>query len=75
MHAQAPVARRLLTVKQAADYLGLKPTTLYDWVARRKINFVKLFGALRFDLQDLNMLIESSKRPSYDARGDFHERG
>lgn len=47
------IGQRLLTVREAAEYLGLKPTTLYDRVARRKIPFVKLNGALRFDLADL----------------------
>jgi excisionase family DNA binding protein len=69
------VRQRLLTVRQAADYLGLKPTTLYDWVARRKIPCVKLNGALRFDLRELERLIESSKRPAYDLPGDFQEGG
>jgi hypothetical protein len=51
----------------------LKPTTLYDWVAQRKISFVILNGALRFDLADLERLIESSKQPAYDLPGHFQE--
>ena len=55
------VNQRLLTVRQAAEYLGLKPSTLYDWVARHKISFVKLNGALRFDLRDLERMIENAR--------------
>ena len=72
--ASVTASQRLLTVRQAAEYLGLKATTLYDWVARRKIPFVKLNGALRFDLQDMERLIESEKRPAYDGVGHIQER-
>jgi len=67
------MSQRLLNVRQAAEYLGVKPTTLYDWVARRKVPFVKINGALRFDLPDLERLIESAKQPAYDLPGHFQE--
>lgn len=33
---------RLLTVDQAADRLGLKPSTIRAWILRRKIGFTKV---------------------------------
>jgi excisionase family DNA binding protein len=33
---------------EAARALGIQPATLYTWVTRRKIPFVKVGGALRF---------------------------
>lgn len=52
---------RLLTVRQAAEYLGTTPATLYTKVWRREIPFIKLGRSIRFDLQDLKDLIEMSR--------------
>jgi excisionase family DNA binding protein len=52
---------RLLNVKQAARLLGTTPGSLYSMVWRREVPFVKLGRSLRFDVNDLNELIESSK--------------
>lgn len=57
------IERRLLPVKDAAGYLGIKPSTLYAWAERRKVPSVKMGGRLLFDLKDLDLLIESNKRP------------
>jgi excisionase family DNA binding protein len=54
--------KRLFTVKEAAEYLALSPITLYHWVHRRQIPFVKLKArAVRFDRQDLDKLVDSMK--------------
>ena len=52
---------RLLTVKQAARLLGTTPASLYSMVWRREVPFVKLGRSLRFDVEDLNALIEAAK--------------
>jgi excisionase family DNA binding protein len=52
---------RLLTVRQAAKYLGTTVSTLYSKVWRREIPFIKLGRSVRFDLVDLDKLIEQSK--------------
>lgn len=52
---------RLLTVNQAAEYLGTTPATLYTKVWRCEIPFVKLGRSVRFDVRDLDLLIEQSK--------------
>ncbi len=43
------IARRLLDIREVATYTGLSPHTLYTMVSQRRIPFVKLGGALRFD--------------------------
>lgn len=48
---------RLLTVRQAAEYLGTTPATLYSKVWRREVPFVKLGRSVRFDRVDLDELI------------------
>ena len=62
---------RLLTVQEAANLLGLKPATLYQWAYKRRIPVVKLFGArgaLRFRLHDVQKLIQDSVRPALGPR-------
>lgn len=39
---------RLLTVAEVADYLRVKPRTVYQWVWRRRIPFVKAGATVRF---------------------------
>lgn len=56
---------RLLDVREAAEMLGLKPSTLYQWAYERRIPVVKLFGrALRFRMSDLQKLVTGSVRPA-----------
>lgn len=52
---------RLLNVSEAAGLLGTTPKTLYSMVWRREIVFVKIGRSLRFDLRDLEQLIEQAK--------------
>jgi excisionase family DNA binding protein len=52
---------RLLNVKAAAKMLATTPARLYTMVWRREIAFVKIGRSLRFDLQDLEQLIEAAK--------------
>jgi excisionase family DNA binding protein len=56
-------ARRLLTVKQAAQYLAVSVSTLYGWVWQHRIPFVKMGRSLRFDLTELEQFIDSNRVP------------
>lgn len=54
--------KRLLTVKEAAIYLGLSPRTLYNMVCPKSKNpiglKVKRIGkAVRFDIKDLERFV------------------
>jgi excisionase family DNA binding protein len=56
---------RLLNVREAALYLGTTPKTLYTLAWRRDIVFVKIGRSLRFDMKDLEKMIEDAKiRPN-----------
>jgi excisionase family DNA binding protein len=60
---------RLLRVDEAADLLGVKPATLYQWAYQRRIPVVKLMGrALRFRESDLQKLIAEGIRPALGRR-------
>jgi len=52
------VGKRLLNVREAAQYLGLKVDTVYKKVRLRELPFVKVGRALRFDLKALELYIE-----------------
>ncbi len=58
---------RLLDVHEAANFLSLKPGTLYQWAYQRRLPVVKLSGPrgpLRFRLSDLERLVAKSLRPA-----------
>jgi excisionase family DNA binding protein len=59
--AEIGVEHRLLTIREAAGYLAVSVSTLYGWVWQRRVPFVKVGRALRFDLQDLEDFIEANK--------------
>lgn len=52
---------RLLTVHEAARLLAVSVSTLYGWVWQRRIPFVKVGRAVRFDLVDLEAFIEQNR--------------
>ena len=56
------IAPRLLTLDQAATYLGLTKDALKAKVHMGRIPTVDLDKKLRFDRQDLDRIIDQSKR-------------
>jgi excisionase family DNA binding protein len=51
---------RLLNVREAAKYLGTTPKTLYSKAWRHQIAHVKIGRSLRFDIRELDRLIQES---------------
>jgi excisionase family DNA binding protein len=56
--------QRLLTVKEAAQYLSISVSTLYGWVWQRRVPFVKIGRAVRFDPRDVEAFVEANKQRS-----------
>lgn len=55
---------KLLSVKEAADYLGVKPATIYDWRTDGKgPRAVKVGRLVKFRETDLNAFIDASAEP------------
>jgi excisionase family DNA binding protein len=52
------VGKRLLNVREAAQYLGLEVDTVYKKARLRELPFVKVGRALRFDLKALERFVE-----------------
>ena len=56
------VPKRLLTVKEAAAYIGRpSPSAVYKLVSRHEIPVVRHGRNVRFDVRELNKWIESDK--------------
>ncbi len=54
--------KRLISVEDAARYLGVQKSTIYSWAARKKVPSVKIGRRLLFDRKDLDDIIEERKR-------------
>ena len=52
------IGRRLLNVREAAQYLGLEVDTVYKKSRLREVPCVKVGRALRFDVEALGRFIE-----------------
>jgi excisionase family DNA binding protein len=50
--------KRLLNVREAAQYLGLEVDTVYKKARLREVPYVKVGRALRFDVKALERFIE-----------------
>ena len=58
MVLNTPIGRRLLNVREAAQYLGLEVDTVYRKARLREVPCVKVGRALRFDVKALERFIE-----------------
>ena len=54
----------LLTIKEVATRLQIKPSTLYAWAAQGRMPCFKFHGLVRFRREDLEQWIESCRTPS-----------
>jgi len=52
------IGRRLLNVREAAQYLGLEVDTVYKKARLREVPYIKVGRALRFDVKALERFIE-----------------
>ncbi len=52
----------LLTVKDLAAQLQIKPSTLYAWAMQGKIPYLKIHGLLRFRPEEVTRWIESFRK-------------
>ncbi len=52
--------KRLITIKEASEYLGISVNTLYSWVSQKKIDYVKIGRLTKFDLKIIDKFIENN---------------
>jgi excisionase family DNA binding protein len=58
MRLNDSVGKRLLNVREAAEYLGLEVDTVYKKSRLRELPSVKVGRALRFDVKALERFVE-----------------
>jgi excisionase family DNA binding protein len=58
MMLNGSIGKRLLNVREAAQYLGLDVDTIYRKARLREVPSVKVGRALRFDVQALERFVE-----------------
>jgi len=58
------MAKRLLTVKQAAEELGLSDRTVWAWVYAKKLGVVRLGRCVRIPQTAIEELIEVGSVPA-----------
>ena len=51
----------LVDIHEAARYLSVSESTLYGWVWQRRIPFVKVGRAVRFDMADLERFVTQNR--------------
>ena len=54
MKQHEPTTRRLVDVKEIAEYIGLSAHTVYTWVSKRQIPFTKVGRLTKFDLRAID---------------------
>jgi excisionase family DNA binding protein len=55
------IRRRLLSLPEAAEYLGLSPWTVRELAGKGRLPCVRITRKLLFDLRDLDALIDREK--------------
>jgi excisionase family DNA binding protein len=53
------MANRMVTVRRAATQFGLKEKTIRRWLALRKIEYIKIGGAVRISQSEITRIIEN----------------
>jgi excisionase family DNA binding protein len=66
MDSNGHIGRRLLSVREAALYLGLEVDTVYKKSRLREVPCVKVGRALRFDIRALERYIEQHTLETID---------
>lgn len=55
--------KRLLSIAEAAEYIGIRKETLYCWVSQKRIPYVKMGRRTMFDLRDIETMITDNRVP------------
>lgn len=63
-----PASAQLLTVKQTAELLGIRPGTVYLWLAQRKLPKVTLGRSVRVLLAAVEELVRANTIPARGGR-------
>ena len=54
--------KRYVSVKEVSEYTSISEKTLYEWASVGKIPSIKMGRRVLFDLQDIDIVMNSMKR-------------
>ena len=54
----------MLKIPDAAERLGIQSSTVRNWVMKRKIGYVRVGGAIRIPLTEVERILESGWVPA-----------
>lgn len=57
-----------LTIQEAANYLGVRPSTIRQWVWRRQIDVVRIGRCVRIPQEACDRIIERGTLPALEER-------
>jgi excisionase family DNA binding protein len=66
-HGRRFSVERLLSIREAASLLGVRPQTLYLWVSKKRIAHRKIGRLVRFTEADLAEFVERQRQPAVDS--------
>jgi excisionase family DNA binding protein len=55
---------QLLNTKQLAEWANVSPRTVQSWIAGRTVPYLKIGGAVRFRLEDVEKALQAYRRPA-----------
>lgn len=55
---------KLISVKQAAEELNLRPVTVRQWIARRRLTVVRLGRSVKVPVEEIDRLIQAGTVPA-----------
>lgn len=61
----------LVTIKDVANILGVKQSTLYSWVTNGSVPSYKLNGLIRFDLEEIEEWVKRSRQARHEAKTEL----
>jgi hypothetical protein len=65
----------IVTAKELSVVLKVKPKTIYTWAEMGIVHFIKMNGALRFDLEDIQLWVENCKKGPISGYNPTQGRG
>ncbi len=66
--------KRLISINEASEYLGISVNTLYSWVSQKKINYVKIGRLTKFDLRVLDRYIDNNTTATFFSYANLSVR-
>ena len=65
---------KLITIKEVSEILGVKVSTLYEWVRNGTIPSYRLNGLIRFDMEELCVWVKDSHTYSNTKERRLHKK-